>query len=269
MKTNYLQSRTSGRRTIIKWIVVLIVAIVLLYTAGKPILSFVSWIGVGTGSAFSRAAEYTGSFFGFVSDYFSSRNVLEEENRGLSEELALARLAVIREEALKKENDELRALLNRGSKEKRGILAEVILRPPGSPYDTLILDAGEDVGVSVGDRVVADGFLVGEITRVSGASSVTTLWSQSGKSFDVSIGDTFSGRAEGYGGGSFYIRAPRDTKVVSGDIVIAPALGDLLLGTVRSVVHDEKKPFADVYAESPLRLRTIRFVEIVKEEEAY
>ncbi len=264
MKTNYPRNPTNERRTLIVGTLVLIVAIVLLYTAGKPILSFVSQVGAGTGSVVSSTGESTGAFFHRIGTYFSLRDGLEKENRALSEELEIARLAVIREEALKKENDELRALLNRMPKGERGILAEVILRPPSSPYDTLVLDIGEDAGISVGNRVIADGFLVGEITRTDNTSAVLTLWSQPGRSFDVSISGKFSGRAEGYGGGSFYIRAPRDTDIAEGDIVHAPEIGDTLLGVVTALVRDEKNPFADVYVESPIPLRMIRFVEIVK-----
>jgi len=247
-----------------KWIIFVITVVVIFFVAGKPILSFVSKIAVGTGSFLPRAAEHTGSFFNFVGSYFSSRNALTEENKLLSDEIFLLRLAVIREEALREENDQLRATLSRGPTEKRGILAEVILRPPSSPYDTLVLDVGEDAGISVGDRVMADGFSVGEITRVGRSSSVVSLWSQPGETLDISIGSTFSGRAEGNGGGTFYIRVPRDTKISEGDIVIAPALGNSLLGTVKSVVRDEKNPFLDSYAESPLHLRTIRFVEVME-----
>lgn len=264
MKTNYPQNRTSGRGTFLKKVVIVIVVGALLYVAGKPLLSFVSRVSVGTGSVVSRAAEHTGSFFSLVGTYFSSRNTLEEEVQTLSDELSVARLAVIREEALKKENDELRALLSREPKDMRGILAEVILRPPSSPYDTLILNAGEDAGISVGDTVNAEGFIIGEITRTDTAFSVLTLWSQSGKPFDVSIEGKFSGRAEGYGSGSFYIRAPRDTAIAEGDIVIAPEVGNLILGTVSAISRDEKNPFADIYVQSPLSLRTIKFVEIIK-----
>lgn len=264
MKTNYLQSRTSGRSTLLKKVIIVIAVGALLYVAGKPLLSFVSRVGVGTGSLVSRATERTGSFFGIVGTYFSSRNRLEEEVQALSDELSVARLAVIREEALKKENDELRALLSREPKGKRGILAEVILRPPSSPYDTLVLGVGENAGISVGDSVNAEGFIVGEITRADTTSSVLTLWSQSGKSFDVSVEDKFSGRAEGYGSGSFYIRAPRDTMITEGDIVTAPEVNNLILGTVSALSRDEKNPFADVYVQSPLSLRTIKFVEIIK-----
>ena len=171
---------------------------------------------------------------------------------------------MIREEALILENRQLRAILGRERNDVRGILAEVVLRPPSSPYDTLVIDAGGEAGISKGDRASAHGFILGEVTRAEKKSSVVTLWSQSGRSFDVSIGEKFSGRAEGRGGGYFYIRAPRDTEIASGDIVIAPSLGDLLLGTVGAVSRDEKNPFADVYVISPENIRTIRFMEIVK-----
>lgn len=269
MKTNYLQIRTSGHRTLFSGVMILIVTGAILYVAGKPLLSFFSRAGVVSGSLISRGADSTDLFLGSVGAYFSSRNALLEENRLLSDELAIARLAVIREEAFKNENDALRALFLREPKGERGILAEVLLRPPSSPYDTLVLDAGVEAGVSVGNRVVAEGFLVGEITRADRASSVATLWSQSGRSFDAAIPEKFSGRAEGYGSGNFYIRVPRDTKIIEGDIVTAPALGDFLLGRVKSVVRDEKNPFVDVYAESPLSLRTVRFVEIVKDRKMY
>lgn len=266
MKTNYLQNPTR-RTSFIKRGAWTLAVLLIVFFAGDILLSFVFRMNAGVGGAIVRTTDRTSSLFGFIGSYFSTRNALETEIAALSDDLSLARLSVVREEDLARENTELRALLSRGPKGKHGILAEVLVRPPSSPYDTMIVDAGFSEGANVGDLVIADGFVVGEITRTTSHTSIVTLWSQSGNTFDVSVGTTFSGRAEGEGGGDFYIRAPRDTHIQEGDIVRAPSLGNAIVGTVGVVVLDDTDPFAEIYVASPLNLRTIRFVEIVRTDE--
>ena len=106
-----LSRQVTLKKILVSEVIILVLAGALLYVGWKPLLSFVSRAAVVTGSVVGSADERAGLFFTSVDAYFSSRNAFEEEVRSLSEELAVARLAVIREEALKKENYEEAAFL--------------------------------------------------------------------------------------------------------------------------------------------------------------
>lgn len=265
MKMNYRRNHTNaGWR--LRGLILVVALVALLYAAGKPLLSFMSGVFTPIASVTSSMERKTNSALHALGAYFSSKITLEKENVRLSNELDFMRLATVDREALEEENIKLRTILGGRVKTDEAILAEVIMRPPSSPYDTLVIDIGKQDGVALGDRVRTNGFIVGEISRTLKNTSVVKLWSHSDNSLDVSIGDIFSGRAEGQGGGSFRIRAPRDTTVSEGDAVLAPGLDGLLLGVVGEIARDAENPFADMYVKSPVNIRTIRFVEVAPKE---
>lgn len=263
MKTLYRQNHTRNKARIIGTIS-LFFLIIMIYAAGKPLLSFFSGVFAPAGIVISRAEGQTASAFGSIGSYFLSKSTLQDENSRLKGEMELMRLSVIRTESLEEENAELRALLGRSARDDSAILTEVMIRPPTSPFDTMIIDVGRASGVEDGDTASVSGFIVGSIARVDDRTSVLRLWSYPGNTFDIVIGEKFSGRAEGQGGGSFRIRAPRDVPVVLGDIVSVPSINGMLLGTVAAIDSNPENPFSDIYVSSPVNLRTVRFMEVVK-----
>src|SRR3989344_5593533 len=73
----------------------------------------------------------------------------------------LSRLAAVQAQldALYQENLDLKARLNRDARVGR-ILGAVLLRPPATPYDTLVIDIGSDEGVALGGTVSAGGTIM-------------------------------------------------------------------------------------------------------------
>lgn len=262
---NYRRNHTSGAWRF-RGLIFAVMLIVVLYVAGKPLLSFLSRVFTPIASFVSSIERKAGSASHDLGAYFSSKGSLEKENLRLSNELDLMRLVAADKEVLEAENTKLRTLLGGRIETDQAILAEVILHPPSSPYDTLVIDIGAKDGVNAGDSVRAEGFIVGEISSTLENTSVVKLWSHPDNLLDVSIGDMFSGRAEGQGGGSFHIRAPRDTSVSEGDAVLAPGLDGLILGVIGKIVRDAENPFADIYVISPVNIRTVRFVEVAQKK---
>src|SRR3989344_7842889 len=91
-----------------------------------------------------------------------------------------SRLAVAEadRDALYQENLDLKARLGRPGTAPVRILGAVLLRPPATPYDTLVIDAGKEEGAVVGDYVSAGGSgLVGTISEVYAHAARVRLFS--------------------------------------------------------------------------------------------
>ncbi|MDO8510050.1 MAG: hypothetical protein Q7S15_00280, partial [bacterium] len=93
---------------------------------------------------------------------FSTKMDLIRENNELKNERAGEEITKLMVDVLVRENLALKAELGRDETDQT-ILASVLVNPPWSLYDTVIIDVGEGKGVYVGAKVVAfDSVLVGE-----------------------------------------------------------------------------------------------------------
>ena len=94
------------------------------------------------------------------------------EAADLRAQLASTTAALADRDLLAQENAQLRQELGRlpgqGTAGRTVLLAGVLQSPPGTPYDTLLLDAGSSLGVSAGQRVFAGNVAIGEIDAVYG-----------------------------------------------------------------------------------------------------
>lgn len=169
---------------------------------------------------------------------------------------------------LQAENTQLQELLGRRSSSENSILAAVIVHPPKSPYDTLIIDAGAEQGITTNMVAYgADEFVIGRVTDVQKKTSVITLFSSSNQKESVLIGTTTTASsttaiAEGRGGGNFYIKLPRNIEVSVGDPVIWPAAHLALLGVVEKVDADMGGTYEHIYFKSPVNIQSLRYVQL-------
>ncbi len=181
--------------------------------------------------------------------------LLLERERFASERLYLAEVVA--------QNEEFKELLGRSEDVSR-VLGVVLRRPPFSPYDSLILDAGLRQGVSVGDKVYGPGqVLMGDIIEVEKSLSKAELYSSPGKETLVLIGPrSVSGTAIGRGGGNFILSLPIDVLVEKGDVIKAPSINVSILGVVEYVETDSAESIQTVYFKSPFNINDINFVDI-------
>jgi len=121
-----------------------------------------------------------------------------------------------------------------------GVLAGVVARPPTSPYDTLVLDVGQNAGVTRGQEVFgAGGVPLGIISSVTGDFSRVTLFSAPGAKTEGWVGKAgISLSISGAGGGALTATISRLAGVVVGDTVFAPGPGRLPIGNVVRVDSD-------------------------------
>ena len=192
------------------------------------------------------------------------------DNQRLRAELASTTALVADRNALYQENLELKNRLGRDTRSSV-ILAGVLLRPPATPYDTLIVDAGLSEGVHSGDFVSAGGTArIGIVGEVYAHTSRAILFSAPGQTYDVLLRLASTSQAvtvsmQGQGSGSFAGQVPAGTPVTVGDSLVFPGIASAFAGSVSSVSFDPKQSFETLYAHLPVDPLSLQFVEIEKD----
>lgn len=253
------------------------IVVVLLF--GVVLLSLGVWRGTFAGILWrvtepvlhSRA--FASSVIGSVTAQFYAKSALTRENEALKAALASSSLALLDRNLLAEENKELRERLGKAGATPHTTLASVIARPPASPYDTFIIDAGSDVGIAVGDLVFAGGAsVIGSVSESYASTARVALFSspgmvhtgllrrQGGEAGDIPL--TVSGQ----GGGTMRAEVPAGTKVSIADAVILTVNSLTLSGVVSHVERTEGNSFEVVYLHLPVNLFELRYVEVRRGE---
>lgn len=207
-------------------------------------------------NSFSRSLSNIGTFF-------KTRDGLISENATFKDRLASLELELSASSLRQSENERLLELLGRHS-EAGGIAVSVLTHPPQSPYDLLVVDAGERENVILGARAfLPEGPEVGVVTQVSPSFSRVKLLSTSGEKTQAVLERNQVGvMLEGMGGGNFKIILPRETAVEVGDKVLSANLQSSLLAIVEEVNLEATDSFKEVLARSPVNIFTIRLLTI-------
>lgn len=200
-----------------------------------------------------RVFSFAGRTYLAVSEGYALAGKIET----LERELADAKLLVLDRNRLYEENIALKESLGRNT-DPRPLLASVVLHPPRTPYDTLLLDVGSRDGVAVADLVSAGGSLViGSIVEVFPFSSRVRLFSSPGESREALLRTNegvHSALLEGVGGGSLRMVVPRGLLVVPGDEVSVPSINATLAGIVAKVEYSETDTLQTVFLHLPINL---------------
>ncbi len=196
--------------------------------------------------------------------YFSSRRELYIENKELKEQLNAMSARIADRSLLYHENVILKEHLGRYEKEPERIFAVVLAKPDMTPYDTLIIDVGKDDDISVGDLIVVENVVLGEVAETYQTSSKVRLYSSHGERVTVFIGDNAIGaEAQGLGGGNFEIELPRNVDVFVGDSIYIPEFHPQILGIVEHISSDPNDTFERILFRSPVNLFSLRFVDVI------
>ncbi len=197
---------------------------------------------------------------------FNSKKSLMSENEDLKNQLEEVKISAIDRGILLDENFKLKEILNRKSPAANLTLATILLKPNQSPYDTLIVDIGDDAGIKKGDRVFAYGnILIGSVSDVYGSSSNVKLYSTPGETLSLIVGgkDIYTD-AVGRGGGNFEITLPQGVDVPEGTELSIPGIIPKIVAIVEQVISDPRNPFQKILARSPVNVQELKFVEIEK-----
>ena len=199
-----------------------------------------------------------------IFSYLKPKYDLITENENLRLELFKAKSSLFNYEVLKNDNSALRKITEKRGVEK-SVLAGVLRLPDQSPYDTVLIDAGADFGISSGNKVYGSPDIpIGEVKYVYANSSLVKLFSSPGETYDVFIGPhKVSGKATGRGGGNFEVILPHGVEVSVGDIVVLPGINSTPFGIVLLKEETVGKTFIKALFKNPFSFDELRFVEVV------
>ncbi|MBI2046223.1 MAG: hypothetical protein HYT28_02290 [Parcubacteria group bacterium] len=245
-----------------KWIVAIAV-LALLFFAGQSVSRTIASFAYPVTYPLLRfGASVTGTLNNLF-PFFKTNKTLIRENDALKKALGEVNGTLLTHTLLIEENKALKESFGRKDATPR-ILANILAKPNRSPYDTLILDAGTEEHINLGDIVsVFETAAIGEITEVYPHASKAALFSSPEKKTAVTLESAhITAEIIGRGGGAFLFTVPRDIAVSRGEMLILPGTRHLVAGSVTSVEILPDAPFQTVTAVLPVNIFEITRVFI-------
>jgi len=114
-----------------------------------------------------QIAAAPGALLGRISEYFSDQSAIKTDNARLKEEMLRQATRLQEQETLRRENAELRALLQAKARVGPNTLAAEVLYGARDPFSRkLVIDKGSSNEVLPGGAVVDEEGVIGQVTRV-------------------------------------------------------------------------------------------------------
>ncbi len=119
----------------------------------------------------------------------------------------------------------------------KGIIAEVVARPPMSVYDVLVVAAGSTDGVTLGmEAFGSNGVPLGVVSTVMSNFARITLFSAPGEKIMVLVGSAHTSLTIfGTGAGTFSAEISRATPITVGEAIYAPGSLTLPIGVISRI----------------------------------
>ena len=205
------------------------------------------------------------SFFTSNVGFLSSKENLLNENSLLKNQIKLKEEDYALFDLLKKENEDLKNILNRKTADQNFLLSSILVKPFLSPYDTLIIDVGSSNAVEVGDKVIVDGnIFIGYISEVHDNTSKVVLYSSAGEKIKILIGvNNIEKEAEGLGGGNFKAEMPRESDIKEGDPITMPSISTNIFGVVEKIEFKDSDSFQNILFKNPVNIGELKWVEVL------
>jgi cell shape-determining protein MreC len=261
LKHNKRFSSTKKKITLVVFFCLLAVMVEWLF----PSFLFEIIYTISTPFTFTRDA--IGGELSAVSSYFSFKTSLVNENAELKKDLAAANTALLSMQELETENQALENTVS--SKQSKTptthtVFAAVTEKPPFSPYDSLIISAGSNEGLTLNNPVFDDmGTPIGTIGAVYLNAAKVVLFSSSNTTLSVTIGDKkYEISALGAGGGDFTAKVPATETPKMGDAVYIPTFAPRAVGIVKNISVGSTDAFARVSFSFPENIFEMSFVTI-------
>lgn len=195
--------------------------------------------------------------------------------------LPLSKGALLKEvDTLKQENERLVELLVNLQKEKSEtvlwnnlfptkpvtdfIRASIISKPNQSPYDTFLLDVGQENGVLPGSYIaVNESSVLGTIDTVDTYTSTGILFSSPNVKTNARLErSNYDVVLTGRGGGNMIVEVPREIDTALGDRVLYPAHHNTVIGVIRDITFDERNANKKLFITLPTNILTLDHVYI-------
>lgn len=206
-------------------------------------------------------------------NYFANQKIMvEEHNKRLNENQNL-KVADAKLKDLEKENIELRKQLNFFHRRNFiSVAADVVGQNSDSVEKMVIIDAGEAVGIKLGQPVVAgDGILVGTIAKVEKNISFARLINDNQSKIAATILNKDGSLGVVEGGYGLSVRMnfiPRNETVIIGDTIITSGLEQtiprgLLIGEVAVAENEAYQPFQQAVLTTAIDLSKLTIVSVL------
>lgn len=196
-----------------------------------------------------------------VGYYFYSKPKLVAHNTELENEKKFLQIELLTAQTLVQENKELRTLLDMRARDVKETVAEIVLTPPFSPYDTFVV-RGNPGEISVGQSVFVRNIFIGRVAELHNQNAIVKLSSTPGHTTPVKINDEIIAEAEGQGGLSFKINIPKDAEVSVGDPIYSMEHNNSIIGFVSAIDVVDTSSFKTVLFQYPFNFSEITFVQI-------
>ena len=150
-----------------------------------------------------------------------------------------------------------------GRKQKANmVVASVLTRPPQTPYDVIVIDAGLNESITIGSEVsLPEGPILGVVSEVFSKSAKVKLFSASGEETNAVLErNNVPVILIGIGGGNFRLALPRDIAIEKGDRILSSDIASRPLATVEEISVRPTDSFKEVLAKSPTNIFALRFV---------
>lgn len=193
-----------------------------------------------------------------VTDYFSSVSTLQKENRALRDKQVANAQALQQGQELMAENAQLRRLLGAAARVPvKSIMSEILYDTRDAFTRKIVVDRGARHGVALGQPVIDDVGVVGQITRVFPFTSEVTLLTDKNQAIPVQV--IRSGvRSVAYGRGQSNVLdlrfMPPNTDIRKGDVLVTSGLDGiyppgLSVATVAQVENKSSDSFAHIVCQ--------------------
>lgn len=196
----------------------------------------------------------TGSNLNLAFNIFKPKSSIIKENEILKNKIAELENKLFDYYIIKDENVTLRGEI--GNLDNRFTLAKVLLMPPQLPYDSLLIDKGQDSGVFVGAKVfVSERSAVGYVEEVSRRSSKVRMFTSAGiKTSAILEKDGTQVELEGRGGGNFFLEAPLGFDIDEGDSFLLPGSEKVIIAITGAVREQNSSSFKSVLLRMPIKI---------------
>jgi rod shape-determining protein MreC len=202
-----------------------------------------------------RVAMAPVDLFHAVANYFGSTAALQEENSALRTKQLRVAPELLRLEALKEENNQLRRLLDAQERLPRESVFAEILYAGRDPFSRkVVIDKGSQSGIQAGQPVIDDVGVIGQVTRVYLLMSEVTLLSDKDQAIPLQV-QRNGLRAVAYGGaegGMLDLRfMAANADIRNGDTLVTSGIDGtyppgLPVATVARIERDAAYAFAKI-----------------------
>lgn len=274
-------NRRKSRVDISLFVILLFVSSVLLWTStGEFVVNFRD-VGFSIASSFENVVFSVHSFFKGTVTSIMELSSLKEKYTELTEKLNKYEILENSTQALKKENDELRRLLNFSHRIRtHNIVAEIIGLDPNNLYYGILINRGLKHGIKKNMPVIAfekgELALVGKIMTVGAFSSVVIPVYDDRCFIAATLEESrHRGIVGGQGSSSLpllmrYVKKRVKDEVKVGDVVLTSGLDDasifpknIPIGYISKVVAHDYETSLELFVEPMINFSTLEYVFVL------